>query len=64
VAVLGQAMSTMAPLFTGWPVTGSCQLQPAGSTIRAPKSPWPQEWIASTWSCQKTVPVSASGYQR
>src|SRR5262245_12240727 len=32
--------------------------------MKAEKSPWPQVSVPNTWSCQYTVPKSASTYQR
>src|SRR5215831_9299241 len=57
-------MSTICPLRTTAPVCGSWYVEPNGSMTWAPKRPWPQEWMPSTWSCQKTVPESTSLNQR
>src|ERR1022692_1019260 len=57
-------MSAIGPLWIGAPVTGSWNVEPAGSMMWAPNRPWPQECSASTWSWKKTVPSSTSLYQR
>src|SRR5215469_10906987 len=55
-------MSAIGPLRIGAPVTGSWNVEPAGSMMWAANRPWPHEWMPSTWSWKKTVPASTSLY--